>query len=913
MKIEVLQNFGISESLITKLQNVGFSDLTDIQTKAIENGLFERDNILISAPTNTGKTFVGELASIVSSKQKTKMTSFYLVPLKALAEEKFMSFSKRYTEWGLNVAISTGEHTEFDEDLANYDLIIATYEKLNALLIRNPKIIEKIGLVVVDEIQNIGRAERGPNLEILLTRLISNPTSPQVIGLSSTIPNAKELSQWLKAKLVTIDKRDVDLREGVLYYGRNPVSYSGRILNDGDFLYQEFNSKEIKIERDLGLANLTKISKTSETEQMLVFANTQKNAEETARTIADGMKSTVDTSEIIEELNETIEPTPSTKLLKDFLSNGVAFHHAGLLTEERKIIEDGFNSGLIRVLCSTTTLGEGVNTPAKNVIILSFKTWDKNNMLTRDYKNMSGRAGRIRTKDSFGRSILLANTEKDLDFAWSEYVLARPEPVVSKIASNYGLDKSILGLVASSICNSKAQILNFIRNTFFGFLYYEKSSKEVRSQFEKSIERIIDSLLEQKLISEKNEQIVTTVIGQRCAEELLSPSSVSYILSEITQKEDFIQQNYKELAEGFIHLCCNCSDSLSSNALLFDPRYGEEIKELEAYWSSNPQNFLTNAENPEKFRRTLKTTRMIMKWIEGVPFNELGQYASHGIVKRNAEVNSWLVRSLSRLIKPPATKLDDDVSQFVEELSERIFYGVPASTVEIMRLNIPVIHRNRAIKLANAGYTSINDLANADISELTKVSGFGDSLILKIKKHVEDSVNGYLKRIYHSQIRRCKELRRDPSLLEQLYSKDGDEFVKVVIEIFKTLGLSALYVGDSGDHKVDGIIKTDKGTIVLEGKRKSKGSVTASEAEEVLGKGAEYNPIGHITLGFPYFSRAAIKNTKNTKITLLKVSVIGEMLIKYWQNSISVNEIIDLLLSGTSIDDSLSKEKSLVD
>lgn len=90
-------------------------------------------------------------------------------------------------------------------------------------------------------------------------------------------------------------------------------------------------------------------------------------------------------------------------------------------------------------------------------------------------------------------------------------------------------------------------------------------------------------------------------------------------------------------------------------------------------------------------------------------------------------------------------------------------------------------------------------------------------------------------------------------------------------------------------------------------------TVTASEAEEVLGKGAEYNPIGHITLGFPYFSRAAIKNTKNTKITLLKVSVIGEMLIKYWQNSISVNEIIDLLLSGTSIDDSLSKEKSLVD
>lgn len=909
MKIEELENFGISNSLISKLQNLGFNELTEIQTKAIENGLFERDNILISAPTNTGKTFVGELASIVSSKQKTKMSSFYLVPLKALAEEKFTNFSKTYSEWGLNIAITTSEHAEFDDDLSNYDLIITTYEKLNALLIRNPKIIEKIGLVVVDEIQNIGRMERGPNLEILLTRLISNPTSPQVIGLSSTIPNARELSQWLKAKLITIDKRDVDLREGVLYHGRNPVSFGGVTLNDGDFLYQEFNSKAIKIERGLGLANLTKISKISEKEQMLVFASTQRYAEETARIISGGMKSTVDTSSLIEELNENIESTPSTKLLKEFLSNGVAFHHAGLLTEERKIIEDGFNSGQIRVLCSTTTLSEGVNTPAKNVIILSFKTWDKNNILTRDYKNMSGRAGRIRAKDSFGRSILLAETEKDLDFAWTQYVLARPEPIESKIASNYGLDKSILGLVASNICNSEEEILNLIKNTFFGFSYYEKSSKEVRRSFEKSIEKIIDSLVEEKLISEKDKRIIITDVGQSCAEELLSPVSASFVLSEIKQKEDFIQQNYRVLAEGFIHLCCNCKDS--SSALLFDPKYGEEIKELEAYWNANSQNFLTNPENPEMFRRTLKTTRMIMKWIEGVPFNELRQYAAHGIVKRDAGGNSWLIRSISRLIRTSITKLDDDVSEFLEELSERIFYGVPANAVEIMSLKIPAVHRNRAIKLANAGFTSINDLINVSDTELAKISGFSDSLVMKIKKHVEDSIEGYLKRIHYSQLRRCKELQRDTSLIEQLYFKKDDEFVKVAIEIFKTLGLSAQYVGDIGSHKVDAIIKTEKGVIVIEGKRKSKGSVSALESEEVLGKGAEYNPIAYVTLGFPYFSRDAIKNTINTKITLLKVSAIGEMLIKYWENSIAASEVLDLLLSGMSIDNSLVKEKSL--
>lgn len=903
MRIEELKNYGISDSLILKLQSLGFNELTEVQSNAIKNGLFERDNILISAPTNTGKTFVGELASIVSSKQKIKMSSFYLVPLKALAEEKYVDFVEKYAEWGLDIAISTGEHAEFDDHLGNHDLIIATYEKLNSLLIRNPKIIEKIGLVVIDEIQNIGRDERGANLEILLTRLISDSNTPQVIGLSSTIPNAEDLSKWLKAKLVATNKRDIELREGVLYHGENPVTYSGVILNKGDFIYQEFNTKKIEIERGLNLSNLTKISEVSETEQMLVFANTQRNAEGTARIISDGMKSSVNATSLISKLDEKIESTPSTRLLKEFFSNGVAFHHAGLLTEERKIIEHGFTSGVIRVLCSTTTLSEGVNTPAKNVIILSSKMWDQTNILTRDYKNMAGRAGRIRTKDAFGRSMLLAGNEKDLDFAWTQYVLARPEPVESKIASAYGLDKSILGLIASGICNNKKEVLDFIKNTFLGYSFRSQSSEQIRNQFDKSIDLVLNSLIEKELVYAKDETITISELGQLCAEELVSPSSTSFLISKIKQNEKLITENYKNLTETFIHLCCNCDDA--SRALLFDPRSIEEIKELEAYWNVNSESFLITSESSEKFRRTLKTTRMIMKWIEGVPFNELGQYASHGIIKRDAEHISWLLRAISRFIKAPVTNLNDDVSDFLEELSERIFFGVPSSALEIMSLRIPAVHRNRAIKLVNSGFTSINDLTNASISDLTEKSGFSETLVMRIKKYVEEYTDNFLIRAKSSQLRRCKEIQRDPSVIEQLYSKKDDDFVKVVIEIFKTVGLQASYIGDIGNHKVDGIIKTEKGTIVIEGKRKSKGSVSASEAEEVLGKGAEYTPISHVTIGYPYFSKDAIKNTKNTKITLLKVSVIGEMLVKYWQNSLSTDEVLKILMSGTAIKDSL--------
>jgi len=147
-------------------------DLLEVQIESIENfGLLEGRSILITAPSSSGKTFVAEIAAINSYYQGKK--TIFLVPMKAIAEEKYSDFQRKYQGFGLRIAISTHDRTEFDDSiLAGYfDIAIIIFEKMNALLNQNPAVLNSCGLVVVDELQLLNDRSRGPDLEILLTKI----------------------------------------------------------------------------------------------------------------------------------------------------------------------------------------------------------------------------------------------------------------------------------------------------------------------------------------------------------------------------------------------------------------------------------------------------------------------------------------------------------------------------------------------------------------------------------------------------------------------------------------------------------------------------------------------------------------------------------------------------------------------
>ena len=135
MQMDDLRAYGIPQA-VTEIwrQSVG-EQLLPIQEEAITTcGLFAGGNLLVSAPTSSGKTFVGELAAFHEAYKGGRVV--YLVPLRAVAEEKYEEFRDRFQEYGVSVIISTGEHREYDEDLlaGNFDLAVIVFEKISQLV-----------------------------------------------------------------------------------------------------------------------------------------------------------------------------------------------------------------------------------------------------------------------------------------------------------------------------------------------------------------------------------------------------------------------------------------------------------------------------------------------------------------------------------------------------------------------------------------------------------------------------------------------------------------------------------------------------------------------------------------------------------------------------------------------------------
>lgn len=208
----------ISEEQFNILEKSGIKELRPSQEKAIDAGLLEGNNLLICTPTASGKTLIAEIA-VINDMIKNKRKAVYIVPLKALANEKFKEFKKRY-EHIAKIALSIGDLDSAEPYLADYDIIICTAEKLDSLLRHHAPWLEYVSTVIIDEIHLLNDPSRGPTLEILITMLKSILKKVQIIGLSATIGNPQELAEWLDAKLVTDNWRPVELKKGIYLDGK---------------------------------------------------------------------------------------------------------------------------------------------------------------------------------------------------------------------------------------------------------------------------------------------------------------------------------------------------------------------------------------------------------------------------------------------------------------------------------------------------------------------------------------------------------------------------------------------------------------------------------------------------------------------------------------------------------------------
>ncbi len=188
-----------------------FASLTPIQSKAIAAGLLESQSLLICAPTASGKTLI---ATMALSRILGQGKGIYLVPLKALANEKYKEYKKLLENTPYKVTIATGDMDEIDARLEKYDLLILTTEKFDALIRHRIPWLNQVKVVVIDEIHLLQDTSRGPTLEIILT-LLKTRIKPQLIGLSATIGNPAQLADWLSTTLVQDTWRPVELHQGI--------------------------------------------------------------------------------------------------------------------------------------------------------------------------------------------------------------------------------------------------------------------------------------------------------------------------------------------------------------------------------------------------------------------------------------------------------------------------------------------------------------------------------------------------------------------------------------------------------------------------------------------------------------------------------------------------------------------------
>jgi len=216
MKVDELKGV-IPEILLEVLKKEKVSKLRPCQEKALRKGLLNRRNMVVCTPTASGKTLVSEIAfvkNIVEGRGK----ALYIVPLKALANEKYNDFKKRYGQY-FKIALSIGDLDSADSYLSEYDVVICTAEKLDSLIRHHAQWLRNVATVVIDEIHLLNDTERGPRLEIITTILKQTVPNAQFIGLSATIGNPEELAGWLNAEVIKDNWRPVKLKQGIYLNG----------------------------------------------------------------------------------------------------------------------------------------------------------------------------------------------------------------------------------------------------------------------------------------------------------------------------------------------------------------------------------------------------------------------------------------------------------------------------------------------------------------------------------------------------------------------------------------------------------------------------------------------------------------------------------------------------------------------
>ncbi|MDD1741463.1 MAG: ATP-dependent DNA helicase [Methanothrix sp.] len=685
----------------------GYKELYPPQAQAVERGLLDGKSMLLAMPTASGKTLLAELAMLRAALAGRR--SLYIVPLRALASEKYESF-KKFRDLGVAVGISTGDFDKKDERLGRNQIIIATSEKADSLMRNGASWVRDLSVLVVDEIHLLNDPGRGPTLEMTITKLRRSNPELQVIGLSATVANAGEIASWLAADMVCSDWRPIRLREGVICNER-------LVFSDGEAPLAGGKDESLALVKDT----------LSQSAQILIFENSRKNAEAAASRLASLMPVDAATRELSSSILASGESETAVRLAS-CVSRGVAFHHAGLLPEQRRLVEQGFRDSRIKVIASTPTLAAGLNLPARRVLIKSYKRYEYGKGMAPipviEYRQMAGRAGRPGL-DPYGESFLMAKNSSEMKELFEHYINGSPEEIWSKLASESALRTHILSTVAAGFARSDSELKSFMATTFY-------AQQQDSWQLDVTVEKVIGFLRENGMIQPEDDgSLLPSKLGSLVSKLYIDPLSAVIMLQALKTKReerrplqvtgkaaqftsalDLNRAAKKAPSDlGLIHLI-----TMTPN---MDLLYVQSADGWVEEFIDQHQSEMYEEDNYDYLLREAKTAAMLTDWIGEVQENQIASRyrIGPGDIRRSAETAEWLMHSLAELSK----HLDLGITFKAEQLAERIHYGAGQDLLAL--LNLKGIGRVRARKLHLHGITSLEKLRVADQSEVSRLLG----------------------------------------------------------------------------------------------------------------------------------------------------------------------------------------------
>ena len=882
---------GIGPWLTEQLNNWGIDKLTEIQSLALDEGIANGQSMIVSAPTSTGKTLVGEIAILAALKKGVRC--IYLVSHKALADQKYEDFVSRFGEKAKNpiasVGLNTGDRAEGD---INSQLMIATYEKALGLIIAG-QLKPKDALIVADELQILGDPNRGPDIETLCA-VLKQRSRNRFVALTASVENSEDLASWMGCKKVESSRRDVPLLQEIWYRGKIiSTTFGEEDVQEVDYGIKPANSVLDVVTQLLDLGR----------GPVLVFTETRREASDEASSFSHGRQRESDGIFLAEQLNLFSEPTESSDKLRENAERRVAFHSADLSPEERQVIEQGLHDSKFEACFATSTLAAGVNYPFRSVVFpkLTFQWRDPNeSRLSRvDYRNMSGRAGRFGMHNN-GYAVLLPNN--NVEFSHAQMLVKPENDRLSSKLVNFSLRKTIIMLIASGIASCLDELFDFFRTTFY---WYQKLNRnqDLFTNLQKRSTEAIQWLMQSRLLKDEGGNLLITQLGSATAISGLLPSTAVDLAQLLRDHKDEFEQSFEDWSEILIYSVCKSDEFMGERPSRFLPwpRSSQNSFDSVLYWQEKKIPVDLYTENS----RLAQCARAIVLYIEGLEERKIfyKTNVSSGYIHRFSNDVSWVLDGVHKLATVHELACPQTLGNKIALLSRRVKWGVPAEALDIIRMakryHVPGLGRQRAMTLIDKGICSPNDILSTSKHKLSEILQ-NEERAYALLEVASDMAGHGPNRCAATHERVARDLGIG-MLLESCNEDIGIDYEKAIIKLLRKESSWNVTVLDDGKRKnvPDFLLEMGNVQLIVECKtcKKPSSLINKEKAWAVVQKAADFNNnMRRVTLGKPEFDETSkIKACSAPDITLVEHGVFIEGLLRVLAGSLPPKEFLKWL------------------